>query len=494
MDREALIYQLEAEFELTKHLAKQKLNHFTRVLWPVIEPATKYVHGWHIDAICEHLEAVKNFEIKRLIINIPPRHAKSILVSAMFPAWVWAEHPSRRFITSSYNYSLAIRDAVKHRDLITSHQYEQLIAPDWELKEDVNLKHRFENTRTGLRFSTSVGGTLTGEGGDYIIVDDPINAIEASSELVREACWTWWTQAMSTRVNDPINNAKIVIQQRLHEGDLTGKLLDQAKFRAERTNLEVEEYEILVLPAEYRPNSKIISHTSLNWRDPRVNEGEILWPERFNKESIAQLKEDLGAQAAEAQLSQDPKPGAGGLFKADWWKLSQVSPSEIMEVVQFWDCAQKPGITNDFSVCATWARTINGYFILDVYREKLTTPQLEAVAKELYDIWKPDAIVIEDKSAGSALLQYLLAFTSLPVLPYDPGKLDKETRATAATPTVEAGKVSLPKSAKWVETFISEHERFPKAAHDDQVDTTSMAVSWLKQRGPTTSGPRIRQV
>jgi predicted phage terminase large subunit-like protein len=247
---------------------------------------------------------------------------------------------------------------------------------------------------------------------------------------------------------------------------------------------------MLILPAEYKKSSVLVSKTSLNWKDPRKEDGDILWPERYNKKSIDELRADLGSAAADAQLAQDPKPSSGGLFNKDWWRVLDMSPSDISQIVQFWDCAQKPGITNDYSVCATWAITSNGYYIMDVWRDKVTTPVLEVMAKELYEKYKPSAVVIEDKSAGSPLIQYLLAFTTMPVLAYNPGKLDKETRATAATPTVEAGKVAIPKMAKWRDTFVSEHERFPKSTHDDQVDTTSMAIAWLKMR--SGDGPRIR--
>ena len=488
--RESLIASIEADFELSKRLCKTSLNHFMRTMWPVIEPTTKYIHGWHIDAICEHLEAVSRFEIKRLIINMPPRHIKSIGVSVLFPAWVWASEPTRRFLTASYSYSLAVRDATKMRDIILSEHYKQMIGQTWALKDDMNMKNRFENTATGTRFSTSVGGTLTGEGGDFILVDDPINAVEAASELTREACWEWWRGAMSTRVNDPNNCARVIVQQRLHENDLTGKILNDAKERADKLGLDVDAYEMLILPAEYKKKNFLVSKTSLDWHDPRTEEGEILWPERFTKKNLEELKADLGSQSAQAQLGQDPRPSEGGLFKAHWWREDEKSPSDLFHVVQFWDCAQKPGITNDYSVCATWAVTPTGYFILDVWRDKVETPKLEVMAKELYDIFRPNLIVIEDKSAGSALIQYLLAFTRLPVLPYNPGKLDKETRATAATPTVESGKVHLPKFAKWKDEFIKEHERFPKGAYDDQVDTTSMAVSHFKLT--MGDGPRIR--
>jgi predicted phage terminase large subunit-like protein len=200
------------------------------------------------------------------------------------------------------------------------------------------------------------------------------------------------------------------------------------------------------------------------------------------------MKKDL-KDSAFAQMQQDPKPADGGLFKKEWWGSFVGYSSTILETVQFIDCAQKPGISNDFTVIATWVKTDTGYDIVDVWRGKTTGPILEATAKQKYAEFLPNAVVVEDKSAGSSLIQYLRAGTHIPVIPYEP-KGDKEVRATAATPTIESGKVRLLKDAKWAKDFIEEHERFPLADHDDQVDTTSMAVDYFARR--VSSQPRIR--
>ncbi len=474
---------------------------FTQTFWHIIEPAQPYVHGWHIENACQHLEAAARFELLELIMNWPPRHMKSILVNVMFPAWIWA-HPdwaARRFMSASYSERNSIRDGTKMRSIIESPLYKAMFQPKWSLRDDQNQKLKFENTETGFRFSTSVGGAVTGEGADFLIVDDPVNAIEADSEAIREAANTWWDIAWSTRANNPDAHCKIIIMQRLHEKDLTGHVTSKRNRPARRAHL--------VFQARYEAKASIKSESPLPVLEPRTREGELLWPERFDATSINQLASDLDSQGlgqSHAQLQQDPKPKSGSLFRRDWWKRYEVSPATILETVQFWDCAQKPGITNDYSVCVTWARAAGGYFMLDLWRGKVEAPFLEAMAVVKYREFQPDAVVIEDKSAGQSLIQYLrrLIEPTIPVLPFDP-RGDKEVRATAATPTVQSGKCHLPTKPitlqdevgnpyNATEAFIAEHERFPKAAHDDMVDTTSMMVNYFAKR--VTIAPRIRSL
>jgi predicted phage terminase large subunit-like protein len=470
-------------------------------MWPIIEPTQPYVHGWHIESACRHLEAAARFDLLELIINWPPRHMKSILVNVMFPAWVWAhkDWAGRKFMTSSYSASLAVRDGIKMRTIIESELYRQMFNPAWTLRVDQNQKLKFENTASGFRFSTSVGGAVTGEGADYLIVDDPINALESDSEVVRDETNFWWDIAWSTRANNPNAHCKIIIMQRLHENDLTGHVKSKIKRPHKRAHL--------IFQARYEPKSPVKSESPLPIPDPRTKEGELLWPERFDNNSIQQLAADLdtkGIGQSHAQLQQDPRPKSGSLFKRDWWLRYEKAPSSIHETIQFWDCAQKPGITNDWSVCVTWARCSLGYYMLDIWRGKVEAPTLEAMSVTKFQLLKPDAIVVEDKSAGSSLIQYLQRLDDpiIPVIAFQP-RGDKEVRATAATPSVQAGKCFLPSTPIWgqdevgnpidlIEAFITEHERFPKAAHDDMVDTTSMMINYFAKRIP--QNPRIRSL
>lgn len=458
-------------------IGRKKLMPFVRLTWKVVEPTTPFVYGWHLDAVSDHLEAMIRGELRNLIINIPPRHMKSLLSNVFLPAWVWLEHPSFRWIFSSYAASLSTRDSVKCRRLIESHVYQQIFRPDWQMVGDQNEKIRYENTKTGVRISTSVGGAATGEGGDFLVCDDPHSALEVHSDTKRENVIDWWRNVMSSRGNDPKTVRKLIIMQRLHEKDLAGSLLADG------------EWTHLRLPAYFSP--KLVVPTPY-YQDPRKAEGELLWPDRMPADELAKLAKEMGSMAAQGQLQQDPRPADGGLFKRHWWRFYKELPASFIRRVQFWDTAQEPGITNDYSICATWGETESGFYLIDLWRGKVEMPQLEMAAKLQAAKHSPDAVVIENKSSGVALRQTLIQTTTLPILKFEPGQNSKVVRATAATPTVEAGNCFLPEAGPWVEDFIQEHEKFPLGEHDDQVDTTSMMVEYFKK--VKSHKPRARRL
>lgn len=469
-----LAKQIEIEREISRRLAKNSFYHFVRYMWRVIEPETKFIDGWHIHVLCAHAEAVTIFDIQKLNNNMPPRHMKSIIWCVMWPAWVWGKYPERSFIFGSHSLGLATRDSIKTRQLINSEEYKNVFEPEWALTDDQDQKTVFKNTRGGVRKAVGVGSAVTGEGADYLVVDDPTNALEAHSELAREEAIRWWDTVLSTRINNPRRYAKVIIMQRLHEGDLSGHVM--------KTDAG---FQHLILPARFDPDAKLVSKTSLNFKDPRTQRGQLLWPEQWDENAVKDAEARLGDDAP-AQLDQEPKTPGGGFFPPDYWKYYDASPSDILSICLFIDAAQKPGVSNDYSVFAVWARTRNGYYLLDLVREKTDGPLLEELTIQVANKWHVDEIVIEDKSAGSSLIQYLLAYTSLPVTPFNPGRLSKEVRAAAAKPTIKAGKCHLPnkpimgtedgREVNLVEVFVREHEKFLKAEHDDTVDTTSMLV------------------
>lgn len=474
--RQNLIRQIQIERELRRRVCVGSLKEFVIEMWSIVEPTQPFVDGWHIDVICDHLEAVAEFRIPKLIINMPPRHMKSLICAVFFPAWVWLKYPSRKFIYGSYAEAIAIRDSIKTRRLVEDDRYRKFFKIKWGLSEDQNQKKVFQNTLGGERQAVGVGSGLTGLGGDYLFIDDPLNALDAFSEVARESANLWHDMTFSTRYNNADAHAKVIIMQRLHEDDTTGHVLKTGT------------YEHLILPARFDPDAEIFSKTSLGFKDPRTKKGELLWPERFNEKAILDLEKDL-KDHSEAQLQQDPKPPKGGLFPRDKWQFYESPPRPIVDIVQFWDCAEKPGITNDYSVCATWAKTENGFYLLDLWRDKVDAPTLEDTAKAQFRKWNPTTIVIEDKSHGTSLIQYLARFTTLPVIPMIPTK-SKELRAISASGSVKASKCFLPKCADFVKDFVKEHEKFPRGKHDDQVDTTSMAVIYFNEMDG--SGPNIR--
>ena len=283
-------------------LCELSLYEFVTEAWKVVEPGTRYVSSWHIKAICEHLEACAAGQIRRLIINVPPRSMKSRLVSVFWPAWVWITRPHTRWLFASYAQHLSLRDSLHCRDVVQSAWYQKNWGRLFRLREDQNQKTRFDNDRTGFRLASSTGGVGTGEGGDFIVADDPHNVIEAESDVQRQAVLHWWDQSMSTRGNDPRTVCHLVVMQRLHENDLTGHLLEQGG------------YEHLCLPMEFEPGRRCV--TSLGWQDPRKREDELLCPKRFGRVEVDELKRRLGLYGTAGQLQQRPAPLDGGLFDA----------------------------------------------------------------------------------------------------------------------------------------------------------------------------------
>lgn len=453
--------------DIDREISRRSLVEFIRLAWPVVEPSTPYVHGWHIDAIAEHLEAVSRGEIRNLVINMPPRHAKSLLVSVFWPVWEWTTHPERRWLYSSYALSLSIRDSLKCRRLIESPWFQKRWGHVFALTNDQNAKIRFDNDKTGYRIATSVGGAVTGEGGDRVIVDDPANVNDASSDLMRQRTIEWWDQAMSTRLNDPKTGVKVIVMQRVHQDDLSGHVLAQGG------------YEHLKLSAEYEGTKTV---TSIGWEDPRTEPGELLWPERFGADEIANLKRAMGPYAAAGQLQQRPSPLEGGLFKREWWKFYRELPA-LDEMIQSWDMAFKDTAGSDFVAGHVWGKSGADRYFVGRFHQRVdfvdTVKAVEAMS-ERYPTTR--AKLVEDKANGPAVISTLRHKISglLPITP-EGGKL---ARANAVVPAIAAGNVYLPHpdTAPWVSEFIEECAQFPNGAHDDDVDAMTQALLHLENR------------
>jgi len=451
--------------DIEKALAEKDLAFFIRRFWKYIDPAD-YVGGWHIQAICEHLEAVTSGDITRLIITMPPRHMKSIAVSVAWPAWVWIQHPKKQFLSASYAQSLSIRDAVKSRRIIDSQLYQEWYGDRYKLTSDQNTKIKYENDKKGHRIATSVGGSTTGDGGDIIIIDDPHNVMDTGSDLKRSSALEWWDTAMSTRLNDARTGAKVIVAQRVHYNDLIGHIIES----------EQGGWIHLNLPAEYEPSRSCV--TVLDWKDPRQTEGELLWPERFGRKHIDELKEQLGTYGASAQLQQRPTPQGGGTIQASWFRYIKEKPFTLQSI-QVWDTAFKAKETSDYSVCQTWLLTEFGFVLWDLYRGRLPYPDLKRMATSLYNREHPDMVIIEDAASGQSLIQDFRN-TTMPVMAVTPDK-DKVSRATAVTPTIESGKVYLREGAPWIPAFLDECIQFPRGEFDDQVDVMVHALTYLRR-------------
>jgi len=391
--RPNLAHDIEREF------ATRRLGEFVRQAWHVVEPSTPFIPNWHIDAMAEHLEAVSRGEIRNLLINVPPRHAKSLLVSVFWPVWEWIRWPERRWLFSSYAVSLSIRDSLKCRRPIESPWFQSHWGDRFRLTGDQNQKSRFENDKTGYRLSMSVGGTATGEGGDRIICDDPHNVQEAESDTVRKSTLDWWDTVMSTRLNDPKTAAKVIVMQRCHQEDLSGHVLRQGG------------WEHLCLPAEFEGARR---RTSIGWSDPRTESGELLWPQRFGPEELATLKRSLGSYAAAGQLQQRPSPAEGGSFKRNWWRFYREYPRyesgrpNFAEIVMSWDMTSKDAVTSGYVVGQVRGRRGSERWFLDQVRARMDFVGTVRAFEALCVKW-PSATtkLIEDKASGPAIISAL---------------------------------------------------------------------------------------
>ena len=468
---------------------------FVEKAWPVIEPVTRFVPGWHIDAICAHLQAASRREIDRLLINVPPRHMKSIAVSVLWPAWIWTTTPHTRFLTASYGANLAERDAVRTRDLLR-HQWYRERWPELELKSDVNRTNRYENSHTGYRLATSVGGEATGEGGDVIIIDDPHKLEEAASETARARVLDWHDGTLASRFNDPKTGIEIVVMQRLHERDLCGHLLERGG------------YTHLCLPARYEP-----AHPFLWPHDPRSSEGELLWPDQIPEPALARIEQTMGSFRAAGQLQQRPAAAEGQLLKRAWWRFY---PPEHLHhdktgalprfprIVSSWDTAFEDKNSSDYVVGQIWGLHRADLYLLWSYRQhanlNATTQAMRQAHAWAKERWPRAAhtILIEKSANGSEIINTLKRELT-GVLPVTVST-DKITRAIAASPALESGNVFVPghaapdtaagyHAAEWVESLIEECASFPNGRHDDQVDAFSQAINWAANK--TTGGIRI---
>lgn len=458
--------------ELEAARLREDFSYFLRRCFTSVDPSTSYLPNWHIDLVAEHLKACAEGRLTRLIINVPPRSLKSITVSVAWPAWLLGRDPSRRIIAASYSLSLALKHSLDCR-LVLGEAWYARAFPALRLVRDQNEKAKFVTSGRGFRFATSVGGTLTGEGGDILIVDDPHDPRRAASEAERTRALAWFDQTFSTRLNDKRNGAMVVVMQRLHENDLTGHLLAKGGWHH------------LCLPAIAEARTVLEFGAVRKLREA----GGLLHEAREGAAEIARAKHELGTYGFAAQYQQHPAPLGGGLIKTSWFRRYRAAPAAPKLIVQSWDTAHKPGLDNDPSVCGTFVETEGGFALREVYRARLDFPDLTRAALSLAARDQPHAILIEDKASGQSLIQALKRETTLPVVAIRPLG-DKLSRMAAASAAIEAGRILLPESAPWLADYELELSLFPNAAHDDQADMTSQFIAWMLARG--TQSPRVR--
>ena len=426
--------------------------------------------NWHLDAIAAALEACRRGEITRLIINVPPRSLKSLSLNA-FVAFLLGQDPSAQIIYASYNQDLADKHARDCRTIMISRFYRDLF-PRTRLSPHRQSVQEFMTTMQGCRLSTSVGGAVTGRGADYLIVDDPLKADEALSDTRRRSVNDWFDNTFYSRLNDKKTGRIIIIMQRLHEDDLVGHVLGLG-----------EPWTVIRFPAIADQDETHTIQTRYGIRRFHRRAGEPLHPEREPLEVLNHTREVLGEYNFSGQYQQDPAPLGGGMVKAAW--LKTYTPEELHAkfelVLQSWDTANKPTELSDFSVCTTWNILDKHVYLLDVYRKRLSYPELKSAVKEQAARHNPRTILIEDKASGTQLIQELVAEGVHAVQPYAP-TMDKITRMNTVTSMIENGFVHIPEKAPWLGEFLHELTTFPKGKYSDQVDSTSQALDWLKQQ------------
>lgn len=456
-----MIDQLEADAILRSDFIA-----FTHRCFATISGGDRYKYNWHHAAIAFSLEEVAAGECLRLIVSMPPRHLKSILISVCWVAFMLGRNPALRIVCVSYSSDLALKLARDCRVIMQSAWYRR-IFPGTVISREKNSEGDFETTRRGGRLSTSVGGTLTGRGGDIIILDDPMNPSQAMSVTERRNVIEWYTNTLASRLNNKVEGAIVIVMQRLHEDDLAGHLL------------EAGGWQHLCLPAIAETDERIpIGRNRFHLRTA----GTALHPEHEPLAHLRTMQATMGASQFSAQYQQQPIPAGGTLVKRAWIRRYDRTPKREAgdRIVQSWDCASKDGPLNDWSVGITALVRRREIYLLDVYRARLTFPDLCKHVIRLARDHGTGALLIEDAASGTQLLQYLRSLqphgVPFPIRRQPDG--DKVTRMSGQTSRIEAGELILPNDAHWLAEFERELMGFPGSRHDDQVDALAQLLGW----------------
>jgi predicted phage terminase large subunit-like protein len=451
---------------LLEAILRQNLSAFTERCFNELEPAHRYLHNWHLDAIAHHLSQVAKGECKRLVITMPPRSLKSLAASIAFPAWILGHDPRRRIICVSYGRSLTTAHANSFRAIVNSAWYRNLF-PLMRIDPRKDTEDEVRTVRGGYRLTATVGGALTGRGGSTIVIDDALKALDAQSEAARRTANTWFDETLLSRLDDKRTDAIVLVMQRLHPDDIVGHVLKSANW----THLD--------LPAIAPEDALIRTGPGSTYRRPA---GELLHPEREPRPVLDELKQAMGSMAFSAQYLQRPVPLDGNLIRWEWFRTWTQLPDRqrVSEIIQSWDTASKAAELNDYSVGITALRERNTIYVLDVVRARLEYPSLKKRIISEQARWKATKVLIEDKGSGTSLVQDLRRDSLYAVAIQPDG--DKVVRMAAGSAAIEDGRVHLPANAPWLDDFRAELLAFPNGIHDDQVDALSQLINWAQTR------------
>ena len=455
--REILILLDELADARVRAEANDDFLAFVKEVWPA------FIEGNHHRVMADAFNRIASGELKRLIINMPPRHTKSEFASHLFPAWYLGKFPDRKVIQTAHTAELAVGFGRKVRNLVGSGEYSK-IFPGVALSVDSKAAGRWKTNKEGDYFAIGVGGAVTGKGADILIVDDPHSEQEAAMNDpdVYNKTYEWYTSGPRQRLQP--GGAICLVMTRWSTKDLTGSIL---KASIERGG--ADEWEIIELPAI-------------------LPSGKPLWPGFWPLDQLESLRAELPVPKWSAQYQQDPTSEEGAIIKREWWKeWKEKKPPSCEFVIQSWDTAFLAKETADYSACTTWGvfYTEDGeakIVLLDALQERLEFPDLKVRAYEMYKEYDPDAFIVEAKAAGSPLI-FELRRIGIPVAEYTPGRgKDKVARVNAVSDLFFSGHVYAPKT-RWAEEVIEQFAAFPYGDHDDLVDSSTQALMRFRQGG-----------
>jgi len=468
------------------------LLEFVAEAWPILEPATGYQHNWHIDVVAAHLEAISRGELQDLLVNIPPGFMKSLMVSVFWPAWEWTWLPWTRWLFTSYDQALAMRDALKTRRLIESEWYQQRWGKTFRLTTDQNTKTRYENDKTGLRIASSIGGLATGEHCHRRIGDDLHKVREAESDLERENVLTTWKETMTSRgiPTSPLN-ARVMVMQRVHELDVAADWLDRESH-----------VHHICLPNEYESSSPPISMTDQSVcpiveHDQRTLEGALLWPAMVDQAETERLKTTkLGPYAYAGQFQQTPTPRVGMVLDPSW---IQQTPDNLAlstcDLIMAWDLNYSSRDASDWTVGMVAAvdhdPELPKIHIVDVFRQHLASKQHDQEIANWITLWKPILVGIERRAwEQQGVTEDLIRLVMIRLERVHVGTTiepveadaDKLSRAMIIPGRASGGLIFANKRAPWWSELSRELSTFPKGHHDDQVDCLAYLVRLVVEK------------
>ncbi len=422
-----------------------------------------FIEGQHHRIIAEKLELVAQGKLKRLIINMPPRHSKSEFASFLMPAWFLGRNPKLKIIQATHNTELAVRFGRKVRDLIDDPQYKD-IFPDTNLKEDNKGAGKWQTDKGGEYFAAGVGAAVTGRGADLFVIDDPHSEQDALSESAFDNAYEWYTSGPRQRLQP--GGAIIIVMTRWGKKDLTGRLL-----ASQGSDVMADQWEVVEFPA-ILPSDR------------------PLWPEFWEKDALLGIKASLPVQKWNAQWQQTPTSSDSAIIKREWWQewdKKDIPP--VKYIIQSYDTAFSKKESADYSAITTWGvfepeeGGSDNLILLDARRGRWNFPELKEVAHEEHEYWEPDMVVVEAKATGTPLIDEL-RLRGIPALGFSPGKgRDKVTRMHMVAPLFEAGVVWAPNDKKFAEEVIEEVVSFPNGDHDDFCDSMTLALMRFRQGG-----------